>query len=104
MNLGSRLLAMASAVGFTQMLVLALLYGFRSNWRSSPAGVVLLGSFITKTIIFGMILLGRLVGPIGITPWTIAIGVFDTVQFAWLWLVIREQASHRDRPPDEPTM
>lgn len=104
MNVSSSLLAVASAVGFTQMLVLTLLYGLRSNWKSSPAGLVLLGSFAIKAVIFGMILLGRLIGPLGAVPWAIAVGAFDLVQFAWLWLVIREQKAHRDCPPDEPAL
>jgi hypothetical protein len=103
-SLGSVLLAVASGVAFTQMLVLSLLYGFRSHWRSSPAGLVLLGSFAIKAVIFGMILLGRLIGPLGIVPWAIAVGAFDVIQFGWLWLVIREQASRRDCPPDEPAL
>jgi hypothetical protein len=103
-SIGSGLLAAESAIGLTQMATLTLLYGLRSNWRSSPAGLVLLGSFGIKAIIFGMILLGRLIGPLGIVPWVIAVGAFDLIQFGWLWLVIREQASRRDCPPDEPSL
>lgn len=104
MNLSSGFLAIASAVGFTQMLVLTLLYALRSNWRSSAAGFVLLGSFAIKATIFGMLLLGRFIGPLGVVPWAVAVGAFDLVQFAWLWLVIREQAARRDCPPDEPSI
>lgn len=104
MSLGIGLLAAASAVGFTQMAVLTLLYGLRSNWRSSPAGLVLLGSFAIKAIIFGMILLSQIIGRLGVVPWAIAVAVFDAIQFGWLWLVIREQASRRDCPPDKPAL
>lgn len=99
MSAADMALAAAAAIGFGQMLALSILYGTRSNWRSHPVGIVLLGSFTIKAIMFGMILIGRVIGPLGVMTWAIAIIAFDVVQFAWLRLVIRAQHADVDDPP-----
>lgn len=98
MSNGDLGLAAAAAIGLTQMLALVLIYGLRSNWRAHSVGIVLLGSFTIKAVIFAMILLGRIIGPLGVEVWATALLVFDVVQFAWLRLVIRAQRAPRDDP------
>jgi hypothetical protein len=99
----SAVLGWEAAIGFVQMVVLAGLYGFRSRWRASLMGWVLMGSFLIKAIIFGMILAGRLFGPLGLFWWAVAMAVFDLVQFGWIILLLRQQReerAERDRAAD----
>lgn len=92
----SAILGAESAVGFVQMLILVALYG-RGKWYRSLAGWVLMGSFLTKATLFGMILAGRLFGPLGLLWWIIAMAVFDVVQTGWIFLVARQQRHDRER-------
>lgn len=95
----SAILGWEAAVGFVQMVILASLYGFRSRWRSSLMGFVLMSSFVTKAVIFGMILAGRMFGPLGLFWWVLAMAAFDSVQFGWIVLVVRAQHEERINPP-----
>lgn len=95
-------LAVASAIGLAQAVTLTLMYGLRSDWKSSAAGLVLLSSFTIKAVIYGMLVVGRLTGGLGIWPWVIAVALFDLVQMGWLVLVLREQRVLRRCPPPKP--
>lgn len=92
----SAVLGWEAALGFAQMVLLAVLYGFRSRWRTSLAGWVLMSSFLTKSIIFGMILAGRVFGPLGVFWWAVAMFAFDLVQAGWVVLLLRQQRQERE--------
>lgn len=89
------LLGVEAVVGLVQMATLALVYGLRSNWRASLAGWVLMGSFLTKLVIFAMIGWGMFHGPLGPAVWAVAVGLFDIVQAGWLVLLVRQQNQER---------
>lgn len=91
----SAILGWEAAIGFAQMLTLVALYG-RAKWFRSLTGWVLMSSFTIKAVIFGMMLAGRVFGPVGLVWWIVAMAVFDCVQMGWIILVARQQ--HRDPP------
>lgn len=89
------LLGAVALLGLVEMVILALVYGLRSNWRGSLAGWVLMSSFLTKLVIFAMIGWGMFHGPLGPGVWAVAVGVFDIVQASWLFLLLRQQNQER---------
>lgn len=95
------ILGAEALLGLAQMVVLTLLYGLRSRWYSSLAGWVLLSSFLTKLVIFGLIALGMFRGPLGPYVWAGAVLAFDLVQMGWIVLLIRQlRTKHRPDTPD----